>query len=128
MRSGYDVKEDHSIWAMIKSFKYATTGILTSVAVGRNIKVHYVVALLVVCSGFYFNITPIEWCLLLLVISQVITLEMINTAIERVVDLASPDYHLLAKIAKDVAAGAVLMSAAVAVIIGLIIYMPYILN
>lgn len=85
-------------------------------------KIHYLAAVIVICCGFYFHITKIEWVLLLLVIGIVMSLEMVNTAVEKTVDLATTDIHPFAKIAKDVAAGAVLLFAIIAVIIGAIIF------
>lgn len=128
MRSESDVKETHSIQALLKSFKYAGRGILTSFLIGRNIKVHYTVALIVLGCGLYFRISKVEFVLLFLTIAQVIALEMVNTAIERTVDLVTSDYHIYAKIAKDVAAGAVLVCAIIATIIGGIIFLPYIFS
>ena len=128
MRSVSDVKETHSIKALLKSFKHASRGILTSLVIGRNIKVHYTAAIAVVGGGLYFHVTKTEFLILLIAISQVITLEMINTAIENSIDLVTKDYHIHAKIAKDVAAGAVLIAASIAIIIGGIIFLPYILN
>lgn len=128
MRSVSDVKEIHSIKAVVKSFRPASRGILTSFVIGRNIKVHYTIAIAVVAGGLYFHVTKMEFLILLLAISQVITLEMVNTAIEKTVDLVTNEYHLYAKIAKDVAAGAVLLASIIAVMIGGVIFLPYILN
>ena len=126
MRSEFDVKEEHSVKALIKSFQHAFCGILTSFVIGRNIKVHYTAALAAVLSGLSFGISKVELLIILLVSTQVICLEMVNTAIERTVDLVTAEYHLYAKIAKDVAAGAVLVAAIFATIIGGIIFLPYI--
>ena len=126
MRSEFDVKETHSVKALIKSFQHAFCGILTSFVIGRNIKVHYIAALAAILGGLYFGISKVEFLIILLVSTQVICLEMVNTAIERTVDLVTAEYHLYAKIAKDVAAGAVLVAAIFATIIGGIIFLPYI--
>ena len=126
MRSEFDVKEEHSVKALIKSFQHAFCGILTSFVIGRNIKVHYIAALAAILGGLYFGISKVEFLIILLVSTQVICLEMVNTAIERTVDLVTVEYHLYAKIAKDVAAGAVLVAAIFAIIIGGIIFLPYI--
>lgn len=126
MRSEFDVKEEHSVKALIKSFQHAFCGILTSFVIGRNIKVHYIAALAAILGGLYFGISKVEFLIILLVSTQVICLEMVNTAIERTVDLVTAEYHLYAKIAKDVAAGAVLVAAIFATIIGGIIFLPYI--
>lgn len=85
-------------------------------------QIHCLAAVIVICCGFYFHVTTLEWLILLIVIGIVMSLEMINTAIEKTVDLATGDFKPLAKIAKDVAAGAVLLFAVIAVIIGAIIF------
>ena len=126
MRSEFDVKEEHSVKALIKSFQHAFCGILTSFVIGRNIKVHYTAALAAVLGGLSFGISKVELLIILLISAQVICLEMVNTAIERTVDLVTSEYHIYAKIAKDVAAGAVLVADIFATIIGGIIFLPYI--
>lgn len=126
MRSEFDVKEEHSVKALIKSFQHAFCGILTSFVIGRNIKVHYIAALAAILGGLYFGISKVEFLIILLISAQVICLEMVNTAIERTVDLVTSEYHIYAKIAKDIAAGAVLVAAIFATIIGGIIFLPYI--
>lgn len=107
------------------SFRYALKGIATAFIKERNMKIHAVAVVLVVWAGFYFHIESTQWLILLLTIAFVIGLEMINTAIEALVDLVTEEYRRLAAIAKDVAAGAVLISSIIAVIIGLIIFVPY---
>ncbi|WP_276665077.1 diacylglycerol kinase family protein [Sharpea azabuensis] len=82
----------------------------------------------VILCGIYFQLTKIEWLICMVLFGLVISLELVNTAIEAVVDLASPDYHELAKLAKDAAAGAVLVSAIVAAIIGLSIFIPHLIS
>ena len=126
MRSEFDVKEEHSVKALIKSFQHAFCGILTSFVIGRNIKVHYIAALAAILGGLYFGISKVEFLIILLISAQVICLEMVNTAIERTVDLVTSEYHLYAKIAKDIAAGSVLVAAIFAIVIGGIIFLPYI--
>ena len=128
MRSEFNAKEEHSVRAVLKSFRPAIRGILISSSIGRNIKVHYIAAVAAIIGGLYFDITKMEFLILLVVIMQVICLEMVNTAIEKTVDLVTDDYHIYAKIAKDVAAGAVLMAAIFSVIIGGIIFFPYLLK
>ena len=94
MRSEFDVKEEHSVKALIKSFQHAFCGILTSFVIGRNIKVHYIAALAAILGGLYFGISKVEFLIILLVSTQVICLEMVNTAIEKTVDLVTVEYHL----------------------------------
>lgn len=87
-------------------------------------KIHMAAAFLAVVFGIKFTVSPVEWLILVLTIMAVLVTELMNTALEAVVDLASPEFHPLAKIAKDVAAGAVLVTAVSAVIIGSIIFCP----
>jgi len=123
-----DVKEKHNLKALRKSFKYATSGVFKALILCRNLKIHYLFGLIAILFGFYYGITRLEWAMLLLTITLVITLEMINTAIEKVVDLLTEKYHILALIAKDVAAGAVLIASIVAFIVGALIFGPYVLG
>ncbi|MCZ8465565.1 diacylglycerol kinase family protein [Streptococcus uberis] len=107
------------------SLEFALTGILTAVQEERNLKSHLVSAFLASLAGLIFKISAVEWLFLLLAIFLVICLEIVNSAIENVVDLAS-SYHfsMLAKKAKDMAAGAVLVMSLYAVLTGLIIFLP----
>ena len=75
--------------------------------------------------SIYFNISTVEWCIVLLCFAMVLAAEAFNTAIERLVNLVSPDYHTLAGDVKDIAAGAVLICAIAAAIIGVIVFIPY---
>jgi diacylglycerol kinase len=109
----------------LKSFVFAVQGILTSLREHRNLKVQVVIGIITVGAGFYFRITAIEWSIVLLTIGLVIGLELINTAIEKVVDLITKEWHPLAGKAKDMAAGAVLVASILAVIIGVIIFRKY---
>jgi diacylglycerol kinase (ATP) len=113
---------------LIDSFKYAWGGIRTVFVQERNMRVHGVVALLAVVLGFYYRITSGEWIAILLCIGLVFILEIVNTAIETLVDLVQPNHDPLAGKVKDIAAGAVLVGAALAVIIGAIIFGKYMLN
>ncbi len=109
---------------LIQSFKYAINGLVTGFKKERNIKVDFFVACVVIIFGFVFSVSMTEWAVLVLCFTLVLSLEYVNTAIESVVDLASPEIHPLAKVSKDVAAGAVLFAALNAVVIGLIIFLP----
>ncbi|MFX3633669.1 MAG: diacylglycerol kinase family protein [Candidatus Pristimantibacillus sp.] len=108
----------------MRSLSYAISGIAYAVRTQRHIRFHLIAAILVCGISAILALTRLEWAILLLTIAFVIAAEMINTAIEQVVDLASPNLHPLAKAAKDVAAGAVLIAAMMAVIIGLLILGP----
>lgn len=110
------------------SFKYAFEGIEEAWRTEQNLKIHFVIMALVIIAGFIFKISAMEWIICLLLFAIVISLELINTAIETTVDIAMPDINEKAKYAKDIAAGAVLFSAMISVIIGLIIFLPKILG
>jgi len=108
----------------IRSFGYAGRGIRIVFGTEANMKIHIVIAVLVIVCGLGFSISLIEWMLCLLCVGLVFSAEMMNTAIENVVDLASPNLHPLAGKAKDIASGAVLICAIISVIIGLLIFIP----
>jgi diacylglycerol kinase len=108
----------------IKSFGYAFKGIATLFSSQPNARIHAVALAIAVSFGFYFKIDKMEWLAIALIAALVLSAEAMNTAIEFVVDLVSPDYHPLAGKAKDVAAAAVLLAAFGAVIMGLIIFLP----
>ena len=107
----------------IKSFSYAMQGIITAMR-EQNFRVHVLSAVTVVIAGLLTGLSITEWIIIVLVIALVMGAELFNTAIERVVDLASPKYHPLAKQAKDMAAASVLVFAACSVIIGVLIFLP----
>jgi len=109
---------------LLQSFRYAFTGIWYAIRTQRNMQIHITMALLVVILGAIVSLTPVEWCIISLVVCAVISLELLNTAIEATIDRIGTDPHPLAKIAKDTAAGAVLVTAIGAVIIGIIIFAP----
>ena len=111
-----------------KSLSYALAGIKVAVEEQRNIQIHLTILLLVIAAGLFIGINLNEWLAVILAASIVISTEMINTAIEKVVDLASPQIHPLAKQAKDIAAGAVLVAVCFAVIIGLLVFGKYLLQ
>ncbi len=110
-----------SLW---KSFGYAFEGLWHALKTQRNLRIHIVFAAMVVGVGLFLGLPLRDWAVLALTIGAVLTGELINTVVEAVVDLASPDYHELAKIAKDVAAGTVLVMALTAIAVGLLILGP----
>jgi diacylglycerol kinase (ATP) len=112
---------------LLLSFRYAFAGIGYLLWTQRNAKIHTALGLAAVALGFLLRIERGEWLALVLTIVLVLAAEGVNTAVEAVVDLASPAYHPLAKIAKDVAAGTVLLTAIGAVIVGLILFLPRLL-
>lgn len=112
---------------VISSFKYAFQGIISAVKSERNLKIHIVIMLLVIIAGIALKINNIEWMICIILFGIVIGGEMINSAIEAVVDIAMPDINEKAKFAKDVAAGAVLVFAISSAVIGIMIFVPKIL-
>ena len=109
----------------IKSFGYAFKGIATLIGSQPNAQIHLVATLLVVGLGFWLDIQRGEWIAVLLAMALVWLAEGMNTALEFLTDLASPDFHPLAGKAKDVAAGAVLIAAIFAAAVGIIVFGPY---
>ena len=108
----------------ILSFKHAFRGIRMVVSSEQNMRIHLIFVVLVIIFGLLLNISRMEWMLCLLAFGLVIGAEMMNTAIESIVDLVSPDHHVLAGRAKDIAAGAVLVTAIAAALTGLYIFIP----
>ena len=113
---------------LINSFKYAFKGIGSSLKSERNMKIHFAMMVLVILAGIFLNISILEWITCFILFGLVISLEMVNTAIEIVVDMVSPEYNLKAGHVKDIAAGAVLINAIVAFIVGLLIFLPKIIR
>lgn len=109
----------------MKSFGYAFKGIASLIGKEHNAWIHCTAIVLVTIAGFHFGITPTEWCIVVLCFGLVLAAEGFNTAIERLVDLVSPDFHPIAGDVKDVAAGAVLICAIAAAIVGMIVFIPY---
>lgn len=107
---------------LIKSFNYAVTGILTAMKTEKNLRIHYIAAILLVIVSLFFDLSRIEFMLLIFAASLVIISEMINTAIEKTIDMITKDYHPVARIVKDISAGAVLISAINALIVGYLIF------
>lgn len=114
----------HYLQARARSFGYAFAGIATLFRSQAHAKIHLVATLLVIGLGFLLDISLGEWALLVLAVTLVWVAEGVNTAVEFVVDLASPDHHPLAAKAKDVAAGAVLLAAMGAVAIAILVFAP----
>ncbi len=106
------------------SFRYAFHGLADLLRSQPNARIHLAMTIAVVLAGFYFSISRIEWVALVLCIALVFALEAVNTALEYLTDLVSPDFHPLAGKAKDAAAAAVLLAAAGAIVVGLIIFLP----
>ena len=113
---------------LINSFKYAIEGIISSFKTERNMKIHVLAMTVVIALGFFFKLDKIEWCFIIIAIASVISAELFNTALETVVDIVSPERNPKAKLVKDIAAGAVLVVAIDAAIIGFIILGPRVIN
>lgn len=113
---------------ILQSFRYAIRGLCTAYREERQMKVHTVMAILAVLCGAAADLSYAEWAVLTLVIAFVIALELVNTAIERAVDMVTKDYHPLAEKAKDVAAGAVLTASIAAVIVGICLFVPRVIE
>lgn len=120
-------KKRFSIVARAKSFTHAFRGLGIMMQTQANAWIHIVAGLVAIVLGFTFHISAIEWVAIIFAIGLVIVAETFNTAMEIDIDLTSPNYHPYARDTKDVAAGAVLISVIIAVIIGAIIFLPKIL-
>lgn len=107
-----------------ESVGHALDGIEYTVSHERNFRIEIIFAILVTIASFILKVSIIEWSILILVIGIVLALEMINTAMERCVDLVTKDYKELAKNAKDIAAGAVFIMSMFSVILGILIFLP----
>ncbi len=108
--------------AIIESFNYAVSGIITAIKTEKSMRVHYSIAVLVLLSSLFFDFNRTEFLLLLFAVSLVVISEMINTAIERTIDLVTKDFHPLARLVKDVAAGAVLIATINSLIVGYLLF------
>lgn len=120
------MKEINKKQNRIQSFQHAFHGIQELIKSETNFKIELLLgaASLGLCG--FFHVTALEWCLIILCCVLVLAIEGINTAVEKAVDLVTEEYHELARVAKDVAAGAVLITAIGAACVGLIIFLPYI--
>ena len=121
-------KDEFSIVKRAKSFTHAGRGVAIFIKTTHNVWIHLVILAVVIGAGIYFHITSTDWLFIILASGFVLVSEAFNTAIEIDIDLTSPEYHPFARDTKDVAAGAVLLSAITAALIGLFIFVPYILN
>lgn len=108
-------------------FSFAVKGIIAVLKTERNFRVHLMFLLVVAACGFFFKISSFEWIAVVIVSGMVFTSEMLNTTIEKTIDYLRPEHHPMAAFIKDAAAGAVLIGAITAVIIGIIIFLPKLL-
>ena len=121
-------KKNYSISRFFKSFTYAFNGIKTAIKTEQNFVVDLVFGVIAIILGFLLKIDKIEFIIIILTIGIAIMAELVNTAIEYTVDMAMPEIHPLAKAAKDLSSGAVLIMDFVILIIGIIIYLPKIIE
>ena len=118
------MKKKKNFKRLLSSFKYAFEGIINTYKTEQNILIHNIIAILVTIFGILFKINIYEWIICIILFGLVISAELFNTAIEAIVDLNCKSFNKYAKIAKDSAAGAVLILALTSVIIGCIIFLP----
>lgn len=109
---------------IVESFRFAFAGLWYALHTQRNTRIHLIIASAAIAVGVWLGLSFTQWAVLTLTIGSVLVSEMLNTVAETLVDLISPGYHPLAKIVKDVTAGAVLLAAIVAVIVGLLVLGP----
>jgi diacylglycerol kinase len=110
----------------VRSFRYAIAGIIRMIRCQHNAWIHALTTIVVIVVGFGFGLSRWEWCWIVLAISTVWTAEALNTAFEFLADAASPSFHPIVRDAKDVAAGAVLLTAIGAIIIGVLVFWPHV--
>jgi diacylglycerol kinase (ATP) len=116
-----------SLDARARSFRYAARGLVALLRSQPNAWIHAAATVVVLALGFVVGLSRVEWCLVVAAIAAVWSAEAVNTAFEALCDVASPDRHPLVERAKDIAAGAVLVAAGGAVIIGLLVFAPHLL-
>ncbi len=117
-------KDNTFLSGRLKSVTFAVKGALKLISTEHSIMVQFSLAILMTIAGFCFNITKTEWLFQIVSIGLVMSIEGLNTAVEKVADFIHPDYHERIGFIKDISAGAVLFAAVTAIIIGLIIYTP----
>jgi undecaprenol kinase len=113
---------------LFKSFKYALKGLIKVFKEEQNFRIQSFSGIIVILFGIYFNINSIEWVLLIIMIILVLLMEIANSGVERVVDLLQPRINSYVKEIKDIMAAAVMVSSVGAIIVGIIIFLPYIQN
>jgi undecaprenol kinase/diacylglycerol kinase (ATP) len=114
-----------SLKTRLKSFRYAFNGLILGFKTQHNFRIHVIAFILVILAGIFFRISLHDWCLVLIVSALVICCELINSAIEMLVNQVSPDYNEKAGMIKDLSAAAVLLSAIFAAIIGIFVFWKY---
>lgn len=123
-----EVNKDNSFFTgRLKSVGFAVKGALKLITTEHSVMVQSSIAVLMTIAGFYYNISQTEWMFQILVFGLVLSIEGLNTAVEKIADFIHPDYHERIGFIKDIAAGAVFFAALSAIAIGLIIYLPRII-
>jgi diacylglycerol kinase (ATP) len=125
MEELFDTKNEFSLEKRAESFTHAGRGILILLKTTPNAWIHLIALMAVVALGLYFHITTLEWIVLVFACGFVLVSEAFNTALEIDINLTSPKYHPYARDVKDVSAGAVLLSAITACIVGGFVFIPY---
>ena len=120
-RRGADATPHRGTTSLLQSFNYAFEGVIYTLRTQRNMRIHFAVAVVVLVLAFAYDVTKLELIALLLAIAFVLVTEMINTAVEAATDVATTSFNPLAKLAKDIAAGAVLVSSVTALAIGYLV-------
>ncbi|HIS28147.1 MAG TPA: diacylglycerol kinase family protein [Candidatus Avamphibacillus intestinigallinarum] len=110
------------------SFKHAFDGIFSAYKTEKHLRFHFFVTLFIIIFGFLYKLNRFEWISILIVIGLVIQAELLNTAVEKLLDYTKPEIHPTAKVIKDIAAGAVLIASITAAIVGIIIFLPKLLS
>lgn len=113
--------------SLTSSFRYAFQGLSEAFQNEPNLRIHVVIALIAISTAALLKLNYIEWLILFITIFLVIMLELINTVLENLVNIVSPEFSEYAKRAKDISAGAVLVAATVSVTVGLVLFLPKLL-
>lgn len=123
-----EINKDNTFFTgRVKSIGFAVKGALKLITTEHSIMVQFSIAIFMIIIGFYFNITPTEWMFQILALGLVLSIEGLNTAVEKIADFIHPEYHERIGFIKDIASGAVFFAASAAITIGLIIYLPRII-
>lgn len=112
---------------LLASFGYAFAGLGHCFRTQRNFRIHISIAVLATIAGYFLALSFVEWAVVAVMVTLVLAAEMVNTMVESLVDLVTQERHPLAKVAKDVAAGVVLLTAIGAVVVGLLVFAPKVL-
>ena len=113
---------------LLRSFQYAFSGIIYAFNHDQNLRIHFLAAFIVIIASIIFHVNPFEMGILGVMIILVLCAEMINSAIEQMVDLITTEHRMQAQVAKDVAAGMVLLTTIGSVIVGILIFLPHVIK